>query len=94
MFKKNSQMLVFNCRAPKHPGKVNLRWLGPYILKEEVAPGTFKLKNLNRSINASTVNGHRLKPYYSVPISKEMSHQLRSTGPTRRPQTQETHALE
>ena len=55
-------MLVFNSNAGKNALKLKLRWLGPYIIKEEVAPGTFKLKKLDSSINVSTMNGHWLKP--------------------------------
>ena len=59
-------MLVFNSRAENYPRKLKLRWMGPYVIEEEVAPGTFKLKNLDSSIDASTMNMHCLKPYYSL----------------------------
>ena len=42
MFKKGDQVLVFNFRVGKHLGKLKLRWMGPYMIKEEVAPQTFK----------------------------------------------------
>ena len=62
MFKKGNENLVFNSNASKHLGKLKLSWMKPYILNEEVAPGAFKLKNLDDSINANTINGHRLRP--------------------------------
>ena len=46
VFKKGDQVLVFNSRARKHLEKLKLRWMGPYIIKEEVAPRAFKLKIL------------------------------------------------
>ena len=70
MFKKGDQVLVFNSRAGKHPGTLKKRWMGPYVIKKEVAPRTLKLENLDWSINTSIVNGHRLKPYYSSGGSK------------------------
>ena len=52
-------------------GKLKLRWMGPYIIKEEVVIETFILKNLDGSINASTENVHTLQPYNSPKISGE-----------------------
>ena len=52
---------MFNSRVGKHVGKLKLRWMGPYIIKKEVAQGTLKLKNLNAFMNVRMVNGHVLK---------------------------------
>ena len=65
VFKKGDQVLVSNSRVGKHQGKLGLRWMDPYVIEEEVSPTTFMLRNLDKFVNKSTVNGHRLKPYYS-----------------------------
>ena len=57
--------MVFNSKTRKHTRKVKLRWLDPHIIEEEIASGTFKLKNLDVIMNASVVDGHRQKPYHN-----------------------------
>ena len=42
----------------------------------------FKLKNLDGSINASTMNGHPLKPYFTLAISEETSSEIFSVQTT------------
>ena len=54
---------MVNSQLGKHPGKLKLRWVGPCIIKKEIAPGTFTLQNLDGTKYLSKVNGCRLKPY-------------------------------
>ena len=82
MFKKGNKALVFNSKVGKHPRKLKLRWLDPYIIEEDIAFKTLKLKNLDTSMNASTLNGHRLKPYYSLEDPSVMSPEILSIQTT------------
>ena len=62
-------MLVFNSKAPRN---LILRWMGLYIIDDEVASKNFKFKNLDGFMNGSTINGHSVKPYYNPKHSHMM----------------------
>ena len=61
---------------------MKLRWMDLHIIKGEVVPRVFKLKNLYGSINASIVNGHMLKPYHGPVDLEEVSSDLLSNQTT------------
>lgn len=44
LFVKGDHVLVFNSKMGKHQGKLKIRWQGPYIIEEEVAPRNFTLR--------------------------------------------------
>ena len=57
IFSKGDSVLVFNSKLGKHPDKLKLRWTGPFTINEEIAPGTFSLKNLDGTVQLANVNG-------------------------------------
>jgi hypothetical protein len=68
-------VLLFQSRSGLMPGKLRLRWTGPYwIIHEE--NGTYQLGTLSGEVVTQWANGFRLKPYYGKlppnPFEKEM----------------------
>ena len=59
---KGDKVLLFNSRYRLFPGKLNSRWMGPYVITEVGKYGDFELKAEDGS--KFKVNGQRLKPYY------------------------------
>ena len=43
IFGQKDAMLLFNTRMGPHPGKLKLRWGGPYWVVERYGDGTFRL---------------------------------------------------
>jgi hypothetical protein len=48
----------------KH-SKFQQLWLGPYLIKEKIGQGTFRLQNLQGEIDSLPINGQILKHYIS-----------------------------
>ena len=47
IFEKGDAVLVFNSRMGPHPGKLKMRWLGPYRITDVLGTGTFTLATLD-----------------------------------------------
>jgi hypothetical protein len=79
-------VLLFQSRSGLMPGKLRLRWTGPYwIVKSN--NGTYQLGTLSGEVLPQWANGFRLKPYYGkMPanpfISTEVSGQTSGDAPT------------
>ena len=82
-FQDEKPVLVFQTRSGLMPGKLMLRWVGPYWIVGG-KDGTYVLGTLNGEKLAQPVNGFRLKPYYgkmpSNPFLKDL--QTDVTEPT------------
>ncbi|XP_076910185.1 uncharacterized protein LOC143567730 [Bidens hawaiensis] len=65
-FKCRDRVLVYNSRPKLFPGKLRLRWVGPYTMKKVFPHGVVEL--VNHEGRAWKVNGHRLKHYIGVPV--------------------------
>jgi hypothetical protein len=67
-------VLLFQSRSGLMPGKLRLRWTGPYwIVKAD--NGTYQLGTLSGEVLPQWANGFRLKPYYG----KMLANPFRST---------------
>jgi hypothetical protein len=56
-------VLLFQSRSGLMPGKLRLRWTGPYwIMKAD--NGTYQLGTVSGEVLPQWANGFRLKPYY------------------------------
>ena len=64
IFEKGDAVLVFNSRMGPHPGKMKMRWLGPYRITNLLGTGTFTLATMDGVDLPKPINGFRLKPYY------------------------------
>jgi hypothetical protein len=43
-------------------------WLGPYVIKENIGEGTYRLQNLQGEVELHPVNGQILKHYIILPL--------------------------
>ena len=87
-FQEGKPVLVFQTRSGLMPGKLRLRWVGPYWIVGG-KDGTYVLGTLSGERLAQPVNGFRMKPYYGKmppnPFLKEV--QTDSMEPTQRETT-------
>ena len=61
-FEKNQQVLLYDSRLHKFPGKLKTRWDDPFIVREVFNHGAVVVEDL-RDGRILKVNGQRLKPY-------------------------------
>jgi len=66
VFRKGDAVLLFNTKMGSHPSKLKMRWIGPYIIQEEIWLGTFSLNDLHGKMMEKHVNGFRHKPYHGT----------------------------
>jgi hypothetical protein len=59
-------VLLYDNKYQKHPGKLQMHWLGPFIVAEIHDSGVVKLVQLDGILRPRWVNGACLKPYLSV----------------------------
>ena len=64
IFQKGDWVMMYNSRLGPHPGKLKLRYFGPYQIVEELGQGTFRLQDVFGSPIPKPVNGFRLKKFY------------------------------
>jgi hypothetical protein len=62
-FGKGKAVLLFQSRSGLMPGKLRLRWTGPYWIMNEEG-GTYQLGTLSGEVLPQWANAFRLKPYY------------------------------
>lgn len=62
-FKVNDLVLLYDSKFDKFPGKLQMNWLGPYVIEEITDGGPVQLVKLNGDPFLGKVNGSRLKPY-------------------------------
>ena len=60
-FTKGQRVLLYDSKLHIFPGKLKLRWMGPFIIHDVQSNGVVELLNFN-STRTFKVNGHRLKP--------------------------------
>ena len=65
------QVLLFNSRLRLFPGKLKLRWSGPFVVKTVFPHGAVEIFESN-SDQAFKVNGQRLKHYYGDMSNREV----------------------
>ncbi|KAL3694004.1 hypothetical protein R1sor_007655 [Riccia sorocarpa] len=58
-------VLLYDNRHIKFPGKLHLRWMGPYRVTKVFENGSLQLADLEGNPFATRVNGWRVKRYYS-----------------------------
>ena len=66
-FKMNDLVLLYDSKFTKFPGKFQMHWLGPYVIKEITDGGAVQLVKLNGKPFTGKVNGSRLKLYSRDP---------------------------
>ena len=56
-------VLLNDSKFVKHPGKLQMRWLGPYIFHVINNGGAVQLHHLDGAMLPKLVNGIQLNPY-------------------------------
>ena len=57
-FKVNDLVLLYDSKFDKFPGKFQMYWLGPYVIKEIIDGGAFQLVKLNGEPFPRRVSGN------------------------------------
>ena len=68
IFQKGDKVLLYDSKLHIFPGKLKLRWIGPFTIHQVYPNGAMELLGSNENKNFK-VNGHRLKPY-AVPLNQ------------------------
>ena len=73
IFKEGDLVMLYNSKLGPHPGKLKLRYIGPFLIKHVMGQGTFLLSDLSGNDFPKPVNGFRLKLFFGPsPISREV----------------------
>ena len=60
-------MLLHDSKFIKHPGKLQMHWLGMYLVHSITSRGVVQLQQLDGAVLPKLINGSRLKPYRTGP---------------------------
>ena len=60
-------MLLYDNAFMKHPGKLEMHWLGPYLINSITSGGVVQLQQLDGTMLPKVVNGSKMKPYRMGP---------------------------
>ena len=58
---------MYNNTFTKHPGKLQMHWLGLYLVHSITSRGAVHLQQLDGAVLLTLVNGSRFKPYRMGP---------------------------
>ena len=64
IFQKGDWVMMYNLKLGPHPGKLKLRYFGPYQIVKELGQGTFRLQDVFGTPIPRPVNGFRMKKFY------------------------------
>ncbi|OAE33718.1 hypothetical protein AXG93_601s1050 [Marchantia polymorpha subsp. ruderalis] len=64
LLEKGDLALLYDSRHARFPGKLHLRWMGPYKVIEVFPNGSIQLAELTGEWLGTRVNGWRLKKYH------------------------------
>ena len=56
-------MLLYNNKFMKHPGKLQMHWLGPYLVHSITSRDAVQLQQLDGAVLSMLVNRSHLNPY-------------------------------
>ena len=56
--------MLYGSKFFKHPWKLKMHWLGPYVVTHITDVGALELHNLDGMPVVGMINGSFLKPYY------------------------------
>ena len=76
IFVVGQQVLLYNSRLHLFPGKLRTRWSGPFIVQTVFSHGAVEILDPSNG-NKFTVNGQRLKPFFTT---ESLSHDVHELG--------------
>ena len=56
-------MFLYDNKFINHPGKLQMHWLGPYLVHSITSGGAVQLQQLDSEVLPTLINGSRLNPY-------------------------------
>ena len=62
-------MLLYESNLLKHIGKLQMHWLGPYLINSITSGGVIELQQLDGAVLLKLVNGSRMNSYRTGPES-------------------------
>ena len=62
-FSKGDLVLIYDSRYYRFPGKLSIRWLGPFRVVEVFDNGSLSVQDINEENDPFRVNGLRVKHY-------------------------------
>ena len=66
-FQQGDLVLLYESKFMKHPGKLQMHQLGPYLVNSITSGGAVQMKQLDGVMLPTLVNGSRMKPYMTGP---------------------------
>jgi len=75
IFVSGQKVLLYNSRLHLFPGKLKTRWSGPYIVQKVYPHGAIEVFDPKNG-NTFTVNGQRLKPFFTTEFESQDVHEL------------------
>ena len=66
-FTQGDLVLLYDSKFMKHPGKLQMHWLGPYLVHSITSGGAVQLQQLDGALLPKLVNVIRLNPYSMGP---------------------------
>ena len=67
LFAEGYLVLLYDSKFMKHPGKLQMHWIGPYLVHSITSGGAVQFQQLDGAMLPKLVNGSRLKPYRTGP---------------------------
>ena len=64
-FKTGERVLIYDSRYYKFPGKLQIRWLGPFKILDAFDNGSLLVQDLEETVLPFRVNALRVKHYFS-----------------------------
>lgn len=64
LLQRGDLALLYDSRHARFPGKLHLRWMGPYRVIEVFPNGSIQLADLTGELLGTRINGWRLKKYH------------------------------
>ena len=58
---------MYDSKFEKHPGKLQMHWLGPYLINFVTLRGVVQLKQLDGVMLPKLVNSIKMNPYRTGP---------------------------
>ena len=66
-FSQGDFVLLYDSKFIKHPSKLQIHWLGPYLVHSITSGGAVQLQKLDGAMLSKLVNGSCLNPYRTGP---------------------------
>ena len=63
VFQQGDKVLIYNSKLGKFPGKLKLRYSGPFLIHQDLGQGLFQLKDLTGQLIVKPINGFRMKKF-------------------------------